>query len=488
MTDTKELIDSVEEKNEETIKLEKKVEFLKNTINRLKLTIQKQKRLVAELKESENTREDIPNDVKILKDLVSTQREDLKNKDTTISRLENENKQLKSQLAENKEKLANTVDKDRLLGLKERIRSLVKEKEEAQHKIKSLQTELKQIGDQKTQRELDEKLKQANQEIEDLIREKENSNAQIEYLQKKVENFTDTPSHQSKLKQEINSLRDRLNGTEQENKALTNKINQLEEKLGRFRTELEKKEQEKEDLVGQVNYFQEELEKVKNKNFDSIDKSDLMKEIYSQFSQEQGVVNEKIAEYKQKIIELEKGIKKKEKKIESLRKEVHNSNKLQNESQIPMERSAMAEESNSHKRDQVKRKVIDQNKEFDSLALNAENIPQFYQKSLIEYMFNIMTENHKQNVINFLIQNLDSNNPQIRRYTIKILSKVQTSKVFNALIDRISDSDWLVRYYMVKALKSFSEFDGVKKVLKEYVNDVDVDVREAAKEALRELE
>jgi len=488
LTDTKELIDSVEEKNEETIKLEKKVEFLKNTINRLKLTIQKQKRLVAELKKSENSREDIPNDVKILKDLVSTQREDLKNKDTTISRLENESIQLKSKLAESKEKLANSVDKDRLLGLKERIRTLVKEKEKAQDKINSLQTELEQIGGEKTQKELHEEIKIANQEIEDLKREKENSNAQIDYLQKKVETFINAQSSQSKLNQEINSLRDTLDETEKENKALTNKVNQLEEKLRQFRTALEKKEQEKEDLVGQVKYFQEELEKIKNKNFGSIDKSNLMEEIYNQITQEQGFVNEKIVDYEQKIIELEKVIEKKEEKIESLRKEAQDSNNLQNDSQIPMQKSAMAEESKSPQKDQVKSMLIDQNTSLDTIALNAENIPQFYQKNLIEYMFSIMNENHKQNVIDFLIQNLDSNNPQIRRYTIKILSKVQTSKVFNALIDRISDDDWLVRYYMVNALKSFSEFNGVKKVLREYLNDLDVDVREAAKEALKEIE
>lgn len=489
MREIKDAIDSVEEKNQNEAKLKKKIEFLKSTINRLKFTIKEQKKLVKELKESESAKEDIPNDIKILKDLVSTQREDLKDKDDTISRLESNLNQVKSELAKKEEILENTVEKERFLGLKDRIRSLVKEKKELKNRINSLQSKLKKFEDDKSQEEITRKLGEAKQKITDLKRERESSNSQIEHLQQKVDKLRNSQTTQSELNQKITDLKSEIREKEEEKKGLANKVNHLQEKLTQAQEKIKRLKQEKEDLVGKVSYFQEELEKLESKKLERLDKTDLMEDIYSQFTKEKGFVNEKVSNYEEKILELKELLEKKDSKIETLRKKLQEGETPRGVDQTLIEESVNQSESGKIQKDKTDKVItIDQKAGSEKVGLNVKDIPQFYQKGLIEYMFNVMSENRKQNVIDFLIQNLDNENPQVRRFTIKILSTVKTNKVFNALIDRISDDDWLVRYYMVKALKSFPEFDGVKKVLEEYLNDPDVDVREAAKEALQELQ
>jgi chromosome segregation ATPase len=486
LTDLKETIDSVEEKNQNQAKLEKRIEFLKNTISRLKFTIREQKKLVKELKESENAKENLPNDIKILKDLVSSQREDLKSKDETISRLESELNQTKSELAKKEERLEQSIKKERFLEQKERIRALVKEKEKLQNEIKSLQSRLEKFEQDTSREDLNEKLARANKKIEQLRQKNENFRAQIKYLQQKVDNFNNNQKTQSELNDKVNRLKTQLAQKRQVRDNLTNKVNTLQEELNRAKAKIKRYEQEREDLVGQVNYFQEELEKLKNKKLQEWDKNDLMEDIYSQFTQERGFINEKITNYEQEILELENLVEKKDENLRELREKIQDSEDLQ-KTQKHTEKPIVEDKTKDLQSDIVESINSGEISGGKKLTLNVKNVPQYYQKGLIEYMFEIMNANNKQDVIDFLIQNLDAENPQIRRFTVKILSKIKTNKVFNALIDNISDNDWLVRYYLVKALKSFPEFDGVKRVLREYLNDKDVDVREAAKEALQEL-
>ncbi|TFF97811.1 MAG: hypothetical protein EU547_03325 [Promethearchaeota archaeon] len=487
MTGLKDLIDSVEEKNQNTIELENKIEFLKNTINRLKFTIKEQKRLVEELKESETNKDNIPNDVKILKELVSSQREDLKSKDKIISRLEIEIQNLKEQLSKKEKFLSESIDKKQYSDLKGKVQRLLKEKEESRIKIRSLKSRLKQFEADNSKEKIIKKLNEANIKINDLIHEKENSNAQISFLEKRLENIKDSQSNQAEMKQELVKLRAQIANEQQEKQRLINKIELLQKELNETRAKIDRQKQEKEELIGQIDYFQEELENLKSKKLENFDKNNLMEDIYSQFTKEKGLVSKSLTNYEQRIFELENLVEQKEVQIKDLKRKLELYEQAKKEFKM-VEEIAINEEIHSNSSpDVIEPGLSNQTKAIKNVSLDVENVPQFYQKNLIEYMFNIMNQSHKKSVIDFLIQNLDNNDPQIRRFTIKILSRVRTSKVFNALIDRISDKDWLVRFYLVKALKSFSEFNGVKQVLNEYLNDADVDVREAAKDALKEI-
>ncbi len=516
MKNLKDLIDSVEEKNQNTVDLEKKVENLRNTINRLRFTIKEQKRLIEDLKrEGKAPQEDIPSDLRILKEIISNQRQNLNAKDNIISRFEDQTEQLESELRRKEEQISGTIDRSQYLDLKKRIESISRERDEAQNRITSLEAKINELKNRTAEEDLNKKLAQAKVIIEDLQREKKSHNAQIETLEQKIGELTDAQDTQKHTNRELTKSKTKVKLKEQENEKLSNKIESLREKIEELqgKTErkeqekeelsntlanlrktkehlqekVERKEQEKEDLIGQVNYFQEELEKLKNKKLGDLDKSDLMNEIYGQFEKERGFINEKISNYEQRILDLEDLVEKKENQLQEVRKQLQETERIRKSSQITSQEQKNKQATAVNKETILTNIIHSPPNRREDVSLNVENIPQFYQKRLIEYMFTVMSENNKQRVIDFLIQNLNHKSPEIRRFSIKILSKVKTNKVFNALIDRISDRDWLVRYYLVKALETFKEFDGIKKVLKEYLNDVDVDVREAAKDALNQI-
>ena len=88
--DLKNLIDSVEEKETEKSDYDHIIDNLKEKINKLNFTVNEQKLLIKEQEKQLNKREDLdlPEEVQILKDMITSQRQDLKKKDKDIEILE----------------------------------------------------------------------------------------------------------------------------------------------------------------------------------------------------------------------------------------------------------------------------------------------------------------------------------------------------------------------------------------------------------------
>ncbi|MFX1236619.1 MAG: helix-hairpin-helix domain-containing protein [Promethearchaeota archaeon] len=85
----KELIDSIDEHNQTRAELEQSVTLLKNQIVSLNITIEDLKFELKNMKELGKFSDHLPDDVKMLKELVKTQREELNEKDRQIMESQN---------------------------------------------------------------------------------------------------------------------------------------------------------------------------------------------------------------------------------------------------------------------------------------------------------------------------------------------------------------------------------------------------------------
>ncbi|MFX1309956.1 MAG: HEAT repeat domain-containing protein, partial [Promethearchaeota archaeon] len=156
--------------------------------------------------------------------------------------------------------------------------------------------------------------------------------------------------------------------------------------------------------------------------------------------------------------------------------------------------------------DDVKSKLLESQK--DNQALNEElselkqklsgketekieigqNLPKRLHISLFYRMYGLLDENKKLEVINSLIQDLQSDNSETKRNAIRILSVIKNDKVYDAFIQMLDDVDWLVRYSIIKALSKFEKkSEELKPILKNLSKDLDVDVRELAIRILDDL-
>ena len=114
--------------------------------------------------------------------------------------------------------------------------------------------------------------------------------------------------------------------------------------------------------------------------------------------------------------------------------------------------------------------------------------PKFYQNLLFMRLFNNLDKYRRELLIDSLIQDLaNSKSLDIKRYIIDILSEIKDERrVRDTLIDMINNEDWLIKLYLVKALNKFDAED-TRDALEELLNDTDLDVREAAKKALKRI-
>ncbi|MFX1426431.1 MAG: HEAT repeat domain-containing protein, partial [Promethearchaeota archaeon] len=128
-------------------------------------------------------------------------------------------------------------------------------------------------------------------------------------------------------------------------------------------------------------------------------------------------------------------------------------------------------------------------KEIDSSTSTiAYDFPNHFQFSLFKRMYKLLDDNNKEIVINTLINDLGSNNNDIKRNAIRILSEIKDKKIYQAFLKLIHDEDWLIRYNLIKALSKFDfETEEFKELLKKLSKDLDVDVRELAIKMLNEI-
>jgi chromosome segregation ATPase len=451
--DIRNLIDKVEEENKSRAQLEERIDFLDKERKRLRLVIREQKKEIEELNSNISEDQGTPEDLKILKDLVKSQREELKQKDDQVTVLKENIMELTSQLEDYNRQLSNKVEIREFETAQQRINQLLEEKENNQAQIETLRTKLSDLKENDQQEQLIVKLNTANEKIQQLEQQKKDLDDQVYYLQEQLEETNQNKDSQTSLADELSEAYATVETLKQEN----------------------------EDLKSKIVYLEEELDVMDEKYHKKINNIGLIDEFKGQFEKEKAVLVEKNQHYEQMISELEDTIENKDIIITQLQQ------KAGLNTSYSTEKSKKRAIENEETLNLLKQFSKQKQQEFEttkSKVICVENLPNQYQRLLIERMFDIMNKYNKERFVDTLIQDLYHEKAEIRRFAIKVLSKIKTTKVFNALIDLLYDKDWLVRFYLVKALGTFKEFEGTEEVMKAFLNDSDGDVRRAAREVL----
>jgi len=128
--DLKDLIDSVEVRNNTQNELERNLEFLQEEVRRLNFTIKEQKILIEELNKTiaEEGDIDIPGDIQLLKDMILSQRQDMIKRDKDIEILQKQLDELTFGVPGGKKSGKPKKNKD-LIEAKKRIIQLTEENE-----------------------------------------------------------------------------------------------------------------------------------------------------------------------------------------------------------------------------------------------------------------------------------------------------------------------------------------------------------------------
>ncbi|MFX1238035.1 MAG: HEAT repeat domain-containing protein [Promethearchaeota archaeon] len=337
--DLKGMIDVIDQGNKTQSMLERKIETLKEEINRLKFTIQEQKLLIQSLKDNEKDDDlGVNDDIHLLKEMIFTQRQDILKKDRDIEIL--------------KQKVDQFHAKD---GNSEGEASLMKELNEAREEIERLTTEVEiyKANDDNAKsllKKLSEENENLNARLQDLdegnfvedsselsslnadnfMREIEDYQAQVISLQQSLESsekasldlreqyeiqMNHLKTANAAYEAEIDSLRAQVNNLsipkdykdttelKMELKSYYDKVYELQEELKEKRVKLEEKTQREKELE---ELLQNSLKGSKKKAKKKKKKGDMLKEEDINTETERKLLLE-IEEYREQIKILEEG-------------------------------------------------------------------------------------------------------------------------------------------------------------------------------------
>lgn len=457
----KDLIDSVDYTNKAHSDLEiiirrltEEVQSLNFTIDEQRTIIQNQKTKLSEIKEN-----NVPEDMYVLKDLVTNQRQEIikKEKDIeilqqTIAEISNEFENTQNFNEENEEliytnkvivQLTEENETNRLEI--ENLNSKIKELQEKQHEFKE-----EDIGDG------NQDLINAKKLIFQLTEENGISRVQIESLKQETERLKTNLQENDAAKtqyihelDEANKIIDQLTfDTDQYHE----KVNYLQQKIEETVRFHEQASPEGVELDGEVksNLFQLEVENIELKD----------------------IINTNISiieSLKQKVEEFLEKISERDEEFENLNvkfQKIENANKQLSDLIVELK----------VREDQV----------FDNVEpvitpdkIVYESLP----PTLFFKMYKELNNYSKDVIVTQLIDDLGKSNRDLRTYAIKALSFIKGPKVFNAFKGLVKDQDWIVKLYLIKALQNFENIEKVD-MLKELQIDKDIDVREAAIEML----
>ena len=462
----KDLIDALEEKTQAQTEFEINVRELKEENERLKFTIKEQQLLIEEQKEKLSKDFIIPEDVRLLKEIAVSQRQELNKKDKDIEILENKLEELKKNL-----EISDNFEKnDELINFQKLIIQLTEENEVYRLNEASAKTL-----------------------IEELTKKNEEYRVENENLKEQLENFDSdylykyslpSPNIDTDSAQEINALKEKIILLEEE-KEISNR-------------ELETAKITQDNLIHEININLNEI-------------YNLEKEI-SDKNVKLNVLNENIENLSQQNNELKEELSKTQTLIESHQREVdigdlynkssvESLNSLEKEN-IELKKSIDELNKNKINIERLKEDNINLNNVISELIQNQTQLmnynldedyclPKSYQSTLFMRLFTIL-ENHKKDmIIQSLIQDLiNTKNNDIKRSIINLLSGLKDIRVFDALKKVIHDDDWLIRLYIIRSLYKF-ETNDIKthftESLKQLRNDKDSDVREASRKLLNRI-
>jgi len=433
----KDLIDSVDSANQTHSDLETKIRHLKEEVQRLTFTIDEQRTIIQNQtsKLSRVQDDNIPEDISVLKDILTQQRQDIIKKDKDIEIL--------------------------------------------QQTIAEITVELEKV--QKFEGESEE-LIYANKEIVQLTEENENFrlkgeelNNTLKKLQKELDNYKEASGEENQFSHELNEANKIIDQLTYDNDQYHEKVNYLQQKLEetvKLQEELPKDDgdyNEKEDLnkiLFELEIENNDLKNLVNTNISIIE--NLQKRITDmekKFEEEMNFGNQKISDLREKFLEKDEEFN----KVTLTLQKIENANKQLSDLIVDLK-----------VQEDQKGKSI----EFESSSKRIvyEDLP----PNLFFKMYRFLREDDKTTITNQLLDDLSSESRDVRTYAIKILSVIRGNRVFEVLKDLVNDDDWIVKLYLIKAFLNFDKTDTIP-LLKNLQEDKDIDVREAAINALLEL-
>ena len=173
-------------------------------------------------------------------------------------------------------------------------------------------------------------------------------------------------------------------------------------------------------------------------------------------------------------------------KIDDLREKVIEKEEMLNKLTL---KSQKFENANNKLSDLIVELKVQQNQNGESIEFEGTSHRHVYEDlppNLFFRLYRLLSENDKVTIEDQLIDDLSSVTRDEKTYAIKILSVIKGDRVFEVLKNLINDDDWIVKLYLIKAFLNFNKADIIP-LLKELQGDKDIDVREAAINALTEL-
>jgi chromosome segregation ATPase len=475
----KDLIDSIDSANQAHSDLETMIRYLKEEVTRLTFTVNEQKKIIQNQK-SKITDNHIPEDIAILKDLVTDQREDLIKKDKDIEILQQTIADITTEL-ENAQQFEG--ENEELIYANKEIVQLTEENEEYKKQIEDLRNAIKELQNGKEDLTIvagedNLELVEAKKLIIKLTEENSINLVQIEASKHEIEELTKREQESEELK---NQYLHELNEVNKIVDQLTYDNDQYHEKVNYLQQKLEETARNQEQHKGFEN----------RTNFDEINQKLFQLDVEN--NELKSIINTNITiieNLKQRNQEVEEKLEEKAKyedhKLDDLRQKVLEKDEELSNLNLKLHKLETANEQLSDLI--VDLKVLEDSVE-DKVRIEAQPtqiVYENYPPTLFFKMFNMLSDDYKELIVNQLIDDLSGENRDSRTYAIKILSVINGPRIFNELKVLAKDDDWIVKLYLIKALRNFHYSETVE-VLKTLQEDGDPDVREAAIDMISKL-
>jgi len=462
----KDLIDSVDYANQTHSDLETIISRLKEKVQKLKFTINEQKRIIENQKSqlSEFKVNNIPEDVFVLKDLVSNQRQDIIKKEKDIEILQQTIAEISKEF-ENVQKFQE--DNEELIYTNKVIVQLTEENENNRLKIENLNKEIKELQEEPVFKgedtgEENHDLINAKKLIFQLTEENGISRVQIESLNQEIvvlkKNLKENDAAKTQYIYELDEANKSINQLTFDNDQYYEKVNYLQQKI-------EETVKFQEQASPEVVEIGENLEELKGNLLRLEVENTELKDIIN--------TNISIIEsLKQKIEEFLKKISERDNELENLK--------------VKYQKFAKANKQLSDLIVELKVREDQVFANIEPVIIPDQIVFEDFPPTLFFKMYKQLTNDSKDMITAQLVEDLSSNNRDKRTYAIKVLSFIKGPKIFNAFKVLVKDDDWIVKLYLIKALQNFENIEKVD-MLKELQRDKDVDVRKAAQEMLSKL-
>ena len=521
----KNLIDSVDVKSRSQSEYEYEIKQLQEEVKKLNFTVKEQKLLIQEqekkLENAENT--DLPSDIKILKDIIIAQRQELKKKEKDIEILEQKIDELNTKTLEKSPQANNLILGEELVNAKKLIVQLTKETETyKQNEINSQNHVEKLTKETEASRLENDNLKIKIQNLESELNKKISSMIKSDESSLMIEKSVEKKSNIEVFEREINRLKsefeidditseDPLKSLDfminkmllikSENKELKTIFDNASIKIKKLESEtnnllLKNSEQSNQIILREekIQNLNKEIEKLNKEN---IEKNGVIQELSNKLevqNKENFVAQNSTTRHSDEIIEqLTKEniglknivLKLRENKSDSptdikindlLYKELEENSKRLKEENVRLNNSISE-----------LKKTLSESKTQTKIEFQANRyVPKSYQKIIFIRLFNVLDKIKREIIIESLIQDLINveSSSDVKRYIVDILSEFkEEKKVCDTLIEIVNKEDWITKLYIIKALSNFDR-NIVKNVLEKLCKDADFDVREAARRFL----